>query len=167
MNEQMDEPRWKLYQHIANRYKYLAFYEDPEDLYQDIIVALERWDKKENYQASDSRIYYEARHVIQRYTRKHEKEKNVTQYDTTKDDEPDDDGKLRLRMDELVADKESPDLDAWLEAKDVLKQLEPPMRLLEIAQKRVEGHKLSAADEMYLIRWRDKLKNKYEELTQD
>ncbi len=136
----MTKPRWDLYLRIAKRYMYLAFYDDPEDLRQDIIVALERIDGKNQYQATDSRLYYEARHVVERYVKNYEKEKNVKRYDTTEDDELDDDGEPKLRIDEIVADPKAPDLDAWLDAKETLRRLNVPKRLLDIAQKRVEGY---------------------------
>jgi len=57
-------------------------------------------------------------------------------------------------MGDLIADDNSLDIQAWLEAKTFL--IGSPIRLKAIAMKRVKGEALSGKEREYLRRWRKK-----------
>lgn len=57
-----------------------------------------------------------------------------------------------VRLIDTVADDHAIDLDAWLDDKTWL--LGCPMRLVQIAHKRLEGKPLTAKERMYLMRYR-------------
>ncbi|GAI18474.1 unnamed protein product [marine sediment metagenome] len=63
----------------------------------------------------------------------------------------DGDGNL-TELGELIADDKAIDLDAWLDDKTFIAGC--PQRLIDIADKRVNGIPLNNADKLYLGKWR-------------
>ena len=66
----------------------------------------------------------------------------------------------RHTLKDTVADDKAIDLDAWLDKGTWL--LGCPIRLIEIAHKRLEGKPLNKADQTYLTRYRQKERAKYQ-----
>ena len=177
------EGRWGEFAKIAQRFGEKARQEDREDLTQDILVRLAELDQSQ--ELSEQAQYRIASYVVMAYWRDLiTRQVRVCVY-SGYPKEPDND-RCRLKdkpskcgdcsflakrpvvslqtpvsddgeeteLWETIADDKAVDLECWLDTNTFLAGC--PKRLVEVAQKRVEGKALNNADKLYLGRWRQK-----------
>ena len=140
------------YINVANRYQRKAKYQDREDLNHDIILALaEAQRAKDNNgggNLSDIAMLRLASYECQKYWRQEKRELTILSLNT---DIQDGNGSS-TELIETIADDKAVDLDAWLTASTWL--LGCPGRLVQVANKRINGIPLEPKDKMYLQRFR-------------
>jgi DNA-directed RNA polymerase specialized sigma24 family protein len=122
--------------------------EDRDDIEQEIIITLIKVSRKHNGDASAKLLKFCARCVVNRYWRKKYRERNRSRrlYESNR-------GEIVAEDWKFVSDDE--DSDARLDAIATLATL--PQRLVEIGYKRLNGERLSEADEWYWMRHKAKL----------
>jgi len=142
----------KAFIEIAYRLTYEIPYADRDDVEQDIVIALIGVEKTGK---TDERYPWQvARHVVAHYWIK-------THYQNKKSCYLEESNKGEITVSgsfvsNFVSNGE--DIDARLDAMSVLATL--PKRMVEIGEKKLNGEKLSSADECYMIKHRKKLREK-------
>ena len=142
------EGEWLEWLGVAKRYEHKVLYQDRLDIRHDIILELHRARQRDNKPLPLLRAYRIASLVIALYWRKAKRLPTILSLDEPTTDY---DGN-ECRLLDTVADDKAIDLDTWLDDKTFL--LGCPMRLIEIATKKVNGIPLTAKDRMYLMRYR-------------
>ena len=145
---------WGKYITVADRYQHKAKYQDREDLNHTIIASLAdaqtRLDNNGGGQLSDIAMLRIASCRVADYWRGEYRNARLTSLNTVIDDG---DGNTTELIDTLADDK-AIDLDQWLDASTFL--LGCPMRLVQVARKRLEGMPLNDKDRRYLCDYRKK-----------
>jgi len=170
---------WDTYMEIARRFEHKAQYEDRQDLLHTIIVNLAVAGSNNGLPDKPSWAYRIASFTVAQYWRDYYKHRqgidcghcsNLQRKKCKRDDlYPDcpkairieslnkpivnDDGDI-TELGELIADDRAIDLDAWLDANTWL--LGCKRRLIEIANKIVNGEALNHGEICYLSRFREK-----------
>ena len=142
------EGEWLEWLEVAKKYEYKVPSQDRLDIRHDIILELYRARQRDNKPLPLLRAYRIASLMVALYWRKEKRLPTILSLD-----EPITDfegNEIRLR--DTVADDKAIDLDLWLDAKTF--RLGCPMRLIEIATKKVNGIPLATKDRMYLMRYR-------------
>jgi hypothetical protein len=169
---------WNKYTAIAERFQHKARREDREDLKHDIIVRLADVARNNGHKpftevammriasyavAEYWRAYYRRTHGIScgecsQRQRRECRECNLypecpraIRVESLSKRIVDSEGNI-TELGELIADDKAIDLDQWLDKATFL--LGCPMRLIEIAQKRLNGQVLDNKDKCYLWRYR-------------
>ena len=173
------EGEYAHYYQIASRYSKMALPDDRDDLLHDIIEKLAGVQRDHDY--SEPALYRIASHVKDDYWRKHYsltsgldcKHCNREQRQKCKDslydysecpklirverlnrEVTDSEGNI-TEYGELIADDSALDLPEWCSINEML--LHSPARLIEIAEKRLQGETLTDNERLYLFRYRKKL----------
>jgi DNA-directed RNA polymerase specialized sigma24 family protein len=142
------EGRWQFYHRIATAYSKRVPIEDREDTLHDIMIELDHAEQRDGKPLPELRAYRIASFTVVDYWRKR---KAVRPTLTLETEVADPEGH-KTQLSELVADDQPLDLDAMLDAKDSLGRCPP--RLIEIANKKEAGHRLTENEQKYLQRWR-------------
>jgi hypothetical protein len=170
---------WDKYISVADRFQYKARREDREDLRQDIIVRLADVERNNGHKpftevamlriasftvAEYWRAYYRRTHGISCGECSHRQRQECRKRNYAECpraikveslSKPIIDGEGNItELGELIADDKAIDLEAWLDKATFL--LGYPTRLIEIAQKRLNGQALTNKDHQYLWYWRQK-----------
>ena len=171
---------WEKYIAVADRFQHKARREDREDLKHDIIVRLADVARNNGHKpftevtmfriasyavAEYWRSYYRRTHGIScgecSQTQRQECRKRnlypecprAIRLESLSKPIVDSEGNM-TELGELIADDKAIDLGEWLDKRTFL--LGCPMRLIEIAHKRLNGQALDAKDQKYLWRFRQK-----------
>jgi len=122
--------------------------EDRDDIEQEIVITLIKVSRQHNGDANPRLLNYCARCVVNRYWRRKYREHNRSRrlYESNR-------GEMVAEDWKFVSD--DGDTDARLDALAMLAGL--PQRLVEIGYKRLNGERLSEADEWYWMRHKAKL----------
>ena len=135
---------------VAERYQHKAKREDREDLNHNIILSLAQVqlakDNNGGGQLSDVAMLRIASYECQKYWRAIKRQFTILSLNTELNNG---DG---IELIDTVADDKAIDLDAWIDARTWL--LGCPGRLLQIAQKIINGKNLTPTDSQYLWRYR-------------
>ncbi len=142
------EGEWLDWLEVAKRYEHKVPYQDRLDIRHTIMIELHRARQRDNKPLPLLRAYRIASLMVALYWRKEKRLPTILSLDEPTTDY--DGNEIRLR--DTIADDNAIDLDAWLDAKTF--RLGCPMRLIEIATKKVNGIPLTAKDRMYLMRYR-------------
>ena len=142
---------WSKYITVANRLQRKARAEDREDLNHTIILSLaqaqDRLDNDGGGQLSDIAMLRIASYECQKYWRQLKRQLTVLSLNTVTGSDGD-----GTELIETVADDKAIDLEAWQDARTWL--LGCPIRLVMIADKRVNGKPLTNREHQYLWRFR-------------
>lgn len=151
---------WNEYIAIADRFQGKVPYPDREDIKQEIILRLAEVDCKRNGNGpmTEAGMIRTASFVIKEYWR--DLKRKPTVFSLNNGHQDTDENGHNPEFWETLADDKAIDLEAWLDANMWL--LSCPQRLIQIANKRVEGIPLSNSDDCYLRRFR---KNGHKQLT--
>ena len=144
------EGEWLEWLGVARRYEHKIPSQDRLDIRHDIILELHRARQRDNKPLPLLRAYKIASLTVALYWRKEKRQPTILSLDEPISDY---DGN-ECRLLDTVADDTAIDLDAWLDDKTFL--LGCPMRLIEIATKKVEGRPLTKTDRQYLWRYHKK-----------
>jgi hypothetical protein len=173
---------WLTYYKVAKTYESRVPGQDRDDIRHDIMIELDRATKRDGKPLPLLRAYRIASLTVALYWRELAKHQvKVCIYSglpvephcarcshngqrpcpylafrpvkSLDDDTTDSEGNT-VRLKDTVADDHAIDLDAWLDARTWL--LGCPMRLVQIANKRLEGIPLTGKDQDYLDHWRKK-----------
>ncbi|MFC1957084.1 hypothetical protein ACFLVY_02185 [Chloroflexota bacterium] len=170
---------WEKYIAVADRFQHKARQEDREDLKQDIIVRLADVERNNGHKpftevamfriasyavAEYWRAYYRRTHGIscgecsQRQRQECRKRNyadcpRAIKIESLSKPIIDSEGNI-TELGELIADDKATDVGEWLDTRTFL--LGCPTRLIEIADKKVNGQALDAKDQKYLWRFRQK-----------
>ena len=135
------------YAEIAYRFRPKVLPEDRDDIEQDITIKLKREaDKKD--QVTDGFLWAVARNMVRTYWRQKYRERRrfCRLYEGDKG--------IMLANGEILSSP-SPDIDARLDARALLKTL--PKRMVEAGVIKAEGGKLNNADKLFLCRQRHRI----------
>ena len=177
---------WQKYIEIADRFQHKARYEDRDDLLHTIILNLAVAGKNNGHKPDNaSWMYRIASFTVAQYWRDYYQRINsidcghcsnrqrkeckakdlyhqcprAIEVESLNQPIVDKDGNL-TELGDLIADDNTVDLDAWLDAKSWL--LGCPKRLVKIAYKRYAGKPLNNKDKCYLERYREKELKSYQ-----
>jgi DNA-directed RNA polymerase specialized sigma24 family protein len=144
------EGDWKAYAEVARRFQHKVKAQDREDVMQSIILELAQAKARDGDKPFPmARMYRIASYVVADYWRCESKDGRKTSlYSNTGDNGN------SIELIDTLADDKAIDLETWIDAKTWL--LGCPVRLVEIAHKRVKGESLNLADRLYLCKWRKK-----------
>ncbi len=133
---------------IAHHLIFPIPFHDRDDVEQEIVITLIKVSRKHKGDTSPKLLNYCARCVVNRYWRKKYRERNRSRrlHESNKGEMVAEDWKFI---------SENGDMDTRLDAIATLATL--PQRLVEIGYKRLNGEKLSEADEWYWMRHKAKL----------
>jgi len=139
---------WNEYIAIAERFQGKVPYQEREDIKQEIILRLAEVDIKRNGSGplSIAGMIRTASYVIKEYWRDLKRKPTILSLNNGHDDENGHDTEYW----ETLADDKAIDLESWLDANVWLHSC--PKKLVQIAQKRVEGKALSDSERQYLKR---------------
>jgi len=141
------EGDWKAYLEVAQRFQGKVKAQDREDIKQAIVLELAQAKARDGSQPfPEARMYRIASYVVADYWRRELRIGGIASLET-----PIGDGE-GVELIDTLADDKAIDLEVWIDAKTWL--LGCPMRLIEIAHKRVKGKTLEVADRKYLYKWR-------------
>jgi len=169
---------WLTYYKVASRFNHKAKVEDTEDLLHDIILTLAVAKRNNGHKPFTEAVMYriasytQAHYWYKHYkltmgldcghcskSQRHKCRENWLYGDCPKAIKLDrlnkpilDNEGHTTALGDLIADDKALDLDAWLDARTFL--LSCPHRLVQIAQKRLDGIPLNNADKLYLGKWR-------------
>ena len=139
---------------VADRFQRKAKWQDREDLNHTIILSLAqaqlRLDNDSGGQLSDVAMLRVASYECQKYWRQQKRLLTILSLNT---DIGDGDGNTTELID-TVADDKAIDLEAWIDARTWL--LGCPIRLVQIASKRLKGIPLNDREKHYLLYQRQK-----------
>ncbi len=139
---------WLEWLGVARKYEGKVPHQDRLDIRHDIMLELHRARQRDKQPLPELRAYKIASIMVALYWRRQKRQPTILSLD-----EPiaDYEGN-EIRLLDTIADDTAIDLDAWQDAKTWL--LGCPMRLVEIATKKLEGKALPAKDRKYLERYR-------------
>ena len=145
---------WNEYIRIADRFQHKVPHQEREDIQQEIILRLAEVDTKRNGDGplSEAGMIRTASYVIKEYWRDLKRKPTTLSLNKRDNDQNDHSPEYW----ETLADDNAIDLESWIDANIWLHSC--PQRLIQIAQKRVEGISLSASERQYLSRYRPKVK---------
>ena len=132
---------------IAHRLVYPVPYHDRDDVEQEIVITLKRVTDKRG-ETAENYLWGAARNVIRHYWRKQYRQARRFRHLVESDR-----GEMVAETWRFVSD--NGDNEARLDALTMLATL--PQRLVEIGYKRLNGERLSEADELYWMRHKAKL----------
>ena len=142
---------WEQYSEIAERFQHKAKYVDREDLRHNIIVRLAEVASNNGHKPfTTGAMIRVASYVVMEYWHSEKRNGKVISLNM---DTGNGEGE-GVELIETIADDSAIDLEAWVDARMWL--LGCPKRLIQIADKRVNGEALELADRLYLCRWRQK-----------
>ena len=142
---------WEKYSQIAARFQHKARYVDREDLRQDIILRLAEVASNNGHRPfTEGAMVRVASYVVMEYWHAEKRNGRLISLNAEIADWEGNGTELI----ETIADDSAIDLEAWLDARTWL--LGCPSRLIQIADKKVNGIALDNADMIYLCRWRQK-----------
>lgn len=149
---------WLMWYETARRFEHKVPAQDRGDIRHNIILELAKARKRDNKPLPKPRAYRIASLTVALYWRKNSQKPNMLSLDT---DIINTDGDTTELID-TVADDKAVDLDAWMDAKTWL--LRCPIRLIQIAGKKVKNMPLTNAEMIYLCRYRKKEQKRLLEL---
>ena len=132
---------------IAHRLIYTVPYHDRDDVEQEIVITLKRVTDRRG-ETAENYLWGAARNVIRHYWRKQYRQARRLRHLVESDR-----GEMVAETWKYVSDNR--DNEARLDALTMLATL--PQRLVEIGYKRLNGERLSEADELYWMRHKAKL----------
>jgi hypothetical protein len=141
---------WLMWYETARRFEHKVPAQDRGDIRHNIILELAKARKRDNKPLPKPRAYRIASLTVALYWRKNSQKPNMLSLDT---DIINTDGDTTELID-TVADDKAVDLEAWMDAKTWL--MGCPIRLIQIANKRVKGINLTPQDSRYLYKFRKK-----------
>ena len=150
---------WNKYIEVAERFQGKVIYQDREDTKHDIILRLAEVEVKRNGNGghlTEAGMIRTASFVIREYWHDLKRKPTIQSLNHASGDGGEDGDGETPELWQTLADDKVVDLDAWLDINTWL--LGCPKRLVEIAQKRVNGEVLDTKDKMYLGRFRTKAK---------
>jgi hypothetical protein len=147
---------WDKYSVIAERFQRKVPYQERDDIQQEIILRLAEVDTKRNGKGplSEAGMMRTASFVIKEYWRDLKRKPTILSLNNGKGDNDQNDHSPEFW--ETLADDNAIDVDSWLNADMWLRSC--PKRLIEIAQRRIEGIALNANERQYLKRHKPKVK---------
>jgi hypothetical protein len=138
---------WEKYSEIADRFQYKARFEDRGDLRHNIILRLAEVASNNGHEPfTIGAMIRVASYVVMEYWHAEKRNGKVISLNTDIGD-----GDSMELMD-TIADDSALDLESWVDARTWL--LGCPKRLIQIANKRVNGTILTPTDHQYLWRYR-------------
>jgi len=138
---------------VARRYEHRVPSQDRYDMRHTILLELAKARHRDNKPIPPLRAYRIASLMIALHWRKVMRQPTILSLHTEIDDNA-------TELSETVADDNASDLDAWLDAERFL--LGCPMRLVQIANKKVRGIPLNKTDARYYERQRLKELKRYQ-----
>jgi len=142
---------WVKYSEIADIFQRKAKYADREDLKHNIIVRLAEVASNNGHKPfTEGAMVRVASYVVMEYWHAEKRNGKVISLNT---DTGNGEGE-GVELIETIADDSAIDLESWVDARTWL--LGCPKRLIQIADKRVNGIALTNADMIYLCKWRKK-----------
>jgi hypothetical protein len=139
---------WLIWYETARRYESKVPIQDREDIRHNIILELAKARARDGKPIPIPRTYRIASLTVALYWRKNSHKPTMLSLDT---DITNGDGDTTELID-TVADDKAIDLEAWMDAKTWL--LGCPIRLVQIASKKVKGINLTPTDSRYLYKFR-------------
>ena len=149
---------WLSFYKTAQRFESKVPIQDREDIRHDIIIELAKAKARDGDKPfTEAMMYRIASFVVADYWRKEKRKPTILslESDLTIDDSN------TAELMEVVADDTAIDLDAWMDARTFL--LGCPIRLIQIANKRLLGLVLNPKEKMYLQRFRHREQKKFYE----
>ena len=139
---------WRDWLEVARKYEFKVPYQDRSDIRHDIILELHRARLRDGEPIPLLRAYRIASLMVALYWRKANRIPTMLSLDEPTTDYEGNEARLF----DTIADDNAIDLDAYLDANTWLRGC--PIRLIEIATKKLEGKALTARDRMYISRYR-------------
>ncbi len=138
---------WFMFYQVARRFERKVPMDDREDIRHSIILELALAKRRMSDKPFNEALGYRiASYVVADYWRKASRKPTIFSLDREVDT-----GDTTGLMDTILDDK-AIDVTAWIDAKTWL--LGCPMRLVKIAQKKVDGQPLTNYERLYLYRYR-------------
>jgi len=172
--------KWLTYYKVASQFSHKVKAQDREDLLHDIMIALADVERNNGHKPFTEAVMYriasvtvthywyryykvnyglDCQHCSKAQRRKCKQDDlyrecpKAIKLESLSKPVTDSEGNI-TELGELIADDKAIDLGAWLDTKTFLAGC--PQRLIDIAQKRVEGIPLTNADMIYLCRFRQR-----------
>ncbi len=140
---------WEKYSEVADRFQHKARFEDRDDLRHNIILRLAEVASNNGHEPfTIGAMIRVASYVVMEYWHSEKRNGKVISLNT---DIGNGDGDSMELMD-TIADDSALNLEAWVDARTWL--MGCPKRLIQIANKRVNGEALALADRKYLCKMR-------------
>ncbi len=140
---------WAIWSEIAHRFERKVPTQDRGDIRHSIILELALARARDGHKPfSQAMMCRVASFVVADYWRKEKRKPTILSLEAEIEDE---EGNT-IELMETIADDKALDLDAWMDARTFL--LGCPLRLVQIARKRLDGMVLNNADKLYLGKWR-------------
>ena len=140
---------WEKYSEVADRFQYKARFEDRDDLRHNIILRLAEVASNNGHKPfTIGAMIRVASYVVMEYWHAEKRNGKVISLNT---DIGDADG-YSIELMDTIADDRALNLESWVDARTWL--LGCPKRLIQIANKRVNGTSLTPTDHQYLWRYR-------------
>ena len=139
---------WRHWYQVAHRFEHKVPAQDRGDIRHTIILELAKARVRDGEPIPTPRAYRIASLMVALYWRKEKSKPTILSLDYQIDSGDGDSTELI----ETVADDKAIDLDAWLDARTWL--LGCPIKLVQIAHKKLNGDKLTPTDSQYLWRYR-------------
>ena len=141
---------WRHWYQVAHRFEHKVPAQDRGDIRHTIILELAKARARDGEPIPTPRAYRIASLMVALYWRKEKSKPTILSLDYQIDNGDGDSTELI----ETVADDRAIDLEAWLDARTWL--LGCPIRLIQIAHKKLAGESLSNREHQYLWRFRQK-----------
>jgi len=138
---------WREWLEVAKRYEHKIPYQDRLDYRHDTIIELYRARQRDQKPIPLLRAYRIASLMVALYWRRLKSKPTTVSLDA---DIELDDGEI-VQLKDTIADDHAIDLEAWLDRS--IWELGFPMRLAQIARKRLYGIQLNEKDRQYLSRY--------------
>ena len=145
---------WREWLEVAKVYEHKIPYEDRLDYRHDTIIELYHRRQKDGKPIPQLRAYRIASLMVALYWRRLMSKPTILSLDTELEL---DDGEV-VQLKDTIADDNAIDLEAWHDLKVWLAGC--PMRLVQIANKRLNGQALTNKERQYLWRFRQKEKKR-------
>jgi hypothetical protein len=141
---------WRHWYQVAHRFEHKVPAQDRGDIRHTIILELAKARVRDGEPIPTPRAYRIASLMVALYWRKEKSKPTILSLDYQIENEDGDTTELI----ETVADDRAIDLEAWLDARTWL--LGCPMRLVQIAHKKLAGEPLTNRERQYLWYWRQR-----------
>ena len=141
---------WRHWYQVAHRFEHKVPAQDRGDIRHTIILELAKARARDGEPIPTPRAYRIASLMVALYWRKEKSKPTILSLDYQIDNGDGDSTELI----ETVADDRAIDLEAWLDARTWL--LGCPMRLVQIAHKKLAGEPLTNREHQYLWYWRQR-----------